>query len=85
MLRTLPLPRFSRPLALAALLTLGAAAQASTPDCDATGKTLDCRLNQVLHLLDATAVILVLVLIVALLVALQVYRRNRSQRKDRRP
>ncbi|MES2391982.1 MAG: hypothetical protein V4555_10100 [Acidobacteriota bacterium] len=69
-------------IALSALLALTSAARAATPDCDASGNRLECRLDQVLHLLNVTAVLLVIVLVPTLIFLVHIYRRNRNNRKD---
>ncbi len=55
-------------------------ALASTPDCDASGNSLQCHLDSVLHFLYATGAILAVILVVISIVAVRIYYRNRNAR-----
>jgi hypothetical protein len=61
-----------------ACLVLAQPAFANTPACSATAGPLQCHLDQILHLLDAAAFLLVLILAAALAFAIIIYRRNRK-------
>lgn len=78
-----------RVLLIAAFALTGSSALAA-PVCSDSANPLQCRLNQVLNLLDVAAVVLGLVLAVALVFAVRVYRRNRRadpslHRSERKP
>jgi hypothetical protein len=55
-------------------------AMVSTPDCSASGNSLQCHLDSVLHFLYATGIALAAVLVVISIVAIRIYYRNRNTR-----
>jgi hypothetical protein len=60
----------------------GASVIAATPDCSASGDSFQCSLLGFLHFLYAAAGLLAIVLIVAVLVAVHVYRKNKHSSED---
>lgn len=72
-------------LSLALLAFLGpAAAYADSPACAAGDTSLNCRLLELLHWLEATALVLAIILVAVIAIAIHLYRKNRLSRKGGR-
>jgi hypothetical protein len=70
--------RATRTTAIITAIALSGSAHADTPPCSANVDTLNCHMQGFLHFLDATAVILALVLITVVALAVRFYRRNKT-------
>jgi hypothetical protein len=71
------------------LIAFASVAHAATHACSASDTSFPCRLDQLLHWLDAAAILLFLILLAVIVVAIHLYRKNRTQnppnhRTDRR-
>ncbi len=49
-----------------------------TPACDASGSSFQCQLSGLLHFLTIAAIVLGVILVIVLLTALHLYRKNKS-------
>lgn len=84
------IPQAMRRTILIPAFALADASALATPVCSDSANPLQCRLNQVLNLLDVAAVVLGLILVAALVFAVRIYRRNRRSdpslhRAERKP
>ena len=75
-----------RYVVLTAVLMIAAPAMALADplDCSATDTSLGCRLQGVLHWLEAAAFVLIVLLVVVIGVAIHLFRKNRLSRKEGR-
>ena len=68
----------------AALAFAPLAAFADSTACPANSTSLECRLMELLHWLEATALVLVILLVIVIGVAIHLFRKNRHNRKGGR-
>lgn len=68
----------------AALLLLAPSVHTVTPACSPSDTSFACRLNGLLNWLEATAVVLALVLLVVIGVAIHLFRKNKANRRNQK-
>jgi hypothetical protein len=66
------------------MITAPATLLAESTSCSANDTSLNCRLQGVLHWLEAAAWVLAVVLVLVLGIAIHLLRKNRSSRKEGR-
>ena len=67
-----------------AVLLLSTAAHADTPPCSVSDTSFACRLAALLNWLEATAVVLALILLVVIGIAIHLFRKNKASRRNRK-
>lgn len=68
----------------AVLLLLPASAHADTPPCSVSDTSFACRLAALLNWLEATAVVLALILVAVIGVAIHLFRKNKANRRNQK-
>ena len=67
-----------------AVLLPAAAAHADTRPCSVSDTSFACRLSSLLNWLEATAVVLALILLVVIGVAIHLFRKNKASRRNQK-